>query len=152
MAALFDLINLQKQRRDTLLWKNSLRDENTKPKTNSLSIPEKIPGLARISLTGNIAISDDGLTKVISALREDVYVRAIDLQGLVKITKRSGEAILSLLEANENRIGSFLTKNVNLSENFQFFYENFFINSKEKLKNAISALSIIDVRGCETYC
>merc|ERR1711881_293172 len=50
VAALSDLINLQKTRRETMLWKRSLRDEKKAgDKQNGanavLLVPRKLPGL-----------------------------------------------------------------------------------------------------------
>lgn len=126
--ALAALIQLQKTRRENLLyntlWKFSLRDKNSLQNTSSttasnsnkkfktdseeqenykkqrLLIPNKLPGLIRVSLTANIAITDDAIINLVKILNEDVFIHALDLQSLPKLTKRSGEMIFELLNSN----------------------------------------------------
>lgn len=151
------------------LWKFSLRDKQnststfskTTPKNSKtnislqhqensqqnyqkerLFIPNKLSGLIRISLTANIAITDDAVINLTKHLNEDVFLHALDLQSLPKLTKRSGEVIFELLNSNSeisknnfNRLPN--KRNHGTSNNLNL----------QQLAN--SAISVFDIRGCD---
>ena len=126
--ALTELVNLQKTRRETLLWRRSLRDVDEIKHLKKLVVPPKSSGLLRLSLTCNVAISDESVVKLAGVLKDDVYVQSLDLQSLPKLSKRSGEAMLQVLMLNRE----LLT-----------------VKSKEA-QQARSALVVLDLRGCDS--
>ena len=176
LTAISSLIALQKTRRENLLyntlWKFSLRDKGgsssnqkvgasaskssmktTKQQKSRLLVPNKLSGLIRVSLTANIAITDDSVIGLVKVLQEDVFLHAIDLQSLPKLTKRSGEVIFELLNSNlEISEKNAHTTNPNggplrSSKSTSSIYAKNSNLNLEQLAN--SAISVFDVRGCD---
>ncbi|KAK7791066.1 hypothetical protein R5R35_007156 [Gryllus longicercus] len=72
-------------------WKQSLR--YCEPNIESM------PGLRRIILNNNVGIGDEGVKKLTDALKEDLWIRAIDLQNC-GISNTGAQNILEILDIN----------------------------------------------------
>uniref|UniRef100_A0A1B0B4Y5 Protein Cep78 homolog n=1 Tax=Glossina palpalis gambiensis TaxID=67801 RepID=A0A1B0B4Y5_9MUSC len=98
-----DMIKIQKISRYTEGWQKSLRYRDVDPDT--------IPGLRNIALSGNTQIGDDGLKCIVEVLKEDVWIKVIDMEQC-GLTDRAANMILDCLEIN-NYIIDFNVRNNN---------------------------------------
>ncbi|XP_026294380.1 centrosomal protein of 78 kDa [Frankliniella occidentalis] len=88
-------------------WKQSLRYRT--PDTDVM------PGLRRVTLNHNPLIGDAGVTEIINVLRDDLWLKALDLQN-VGLTNVGGMEIVNLLKVNKSLSVLDVHNNVHLDE------------------------------------
>uniref|UniRef100_A0A336LZW6 CSON006149 protein n=1 Tax=Culicoides sonorensis TaxID=179676 RepID=A0A336LZW6_CULSO len=89
-----NLIKFQKIVRFTKGWENTLRYRTIDPDT--------IPGLKRITMNGN-PITDEGLDFIMEVLKEDAWIKVLDLQNCV-LTDEGAKIICDCLNFNNTLI------------------------------------------------
>jgi len=92
VSALCKLLKFQKLNRYGESWKQSLRDRPVNPNI--------MPGLRRITLNHN-SIGDSGVTILIEAILDDLWLKALDLQ-YCDITISGAEMLLQLVKDNKS--------------------------------------------------
>ncbi|KAM7359965.1 protein Cep78 homolog isoform 2-T4 [Cochliomyia hominivorax] len=92
-----EMIKIQKISRYTEGWQKSLRYRDVDPDT--------IPGLRSIALSRNPQIGDEGIKLIAEVLKEDVWIKVIDMENC-GLTDRAANMILDCLEIN-NYINDF---------------------------------------------
>lgn len=93
--AISDLIKHHSIFRYSEGWKNSLRYRAIDP--------DSICGLRRISLNRNPMIGNDGLKIIVDSLKDDEWLKAIDMQGC-GLSDEGAEQIVNLLIANKQLV------------------------------------------------
>ncbi|KAK3915571.1 Centrosomal protein of 78 kDa, partial [Frankliniella fusca] len=88
-------------------WKQSLR----------YRVPDTdvMPGLRRVTLNHNPLIGDAGVIEIVNVLRDDLWLKALDLQN-VGLTNVGGVEIVNLLKANKSLSVLDVHNNVHLDE------------------------------------
>ncbi|CAD6993221.1 protein Cep78 homolog [Ceratitis capitata] len=105
-----DMIKIQKISRYTEGWQKSLRYRDVDPDT--------IPGLRSIALARNPQIGDDGVKAIVEILKEDVWVKVIDMENC-GLTDRAANLILDCLEVNNYIIDFNVRGNAGISKFLQ---------------------------------
>ncbi|XP_017476158.1 PREDICTED: protein Cep78 homolog [Rhagoletis zephyria] len=104
------MIKIQKISRYTEGWKKSLRYRDVDP--------DSIPGLRSIALARNPQIGDDGVKAIVEILKEDVWVKVIDMENC-GLTDRAANMILDCLEVNNYIIDFNVRGNAGISKFLQ---------------------------------
>ncbi|XP_018797149.1 PREDICTED: protein Cep78 homolog [Bactrocera latifrons] len=105
-----DMIKIQKISRYTEGWQKSLRYRDVDP--------DSIPGLRSIALARNPQIGDDGVKAIVEILKEDVWVKVIDMENC-GLTDRAANMILDCLEVNNYIIDFNVRGNAGISKFLQ---------------------------------
>ncbi|KAI8118353.1 Protein Cep78 like protein [Lucilia cuprina] len=92
-----EMIKIQKISRYSEGWQKSLRYREVDPET--------MPGLRSIALSRNPQIGDEGIKPIVEVLKEDVWIKVIDMENC-GLTDRAANLILDCLEIN-NYINDF---------------------------------------------
>lgn len=90
-TAVAEMLKYQKIQRYSESWKQTLRD--CEPDLDSL------PGLRRVTLNHNTDIGDDGTVHLVNVVRDDIFVKALDLQNC-GVGNTGGKAALEMLQLN----------------------------------------------------
>lgn len=77
--------------------------------------PETMPGLKSLSISNNPDILDEGLDMILTILKDDVWIKAIDMQNC-GLTDVGGRAIIECLEMNKTLIMFDIKHNDKISE------------------------------------
>lgn len=88
-------------------WKQSLRYREPNL--------EAMPGLRRLTLNGNPRLGDEAVGDLIEAIRDSLWLKALDLQHC-GLTDLVGQDIIQLLEHNKTLTVVDVRSNVNMSE------------------------------------
>ncbi|XP_065361879.1 protein Cep78 homolog [Calliphora vicina] len=102
-----DMIKIQKISRYTEGWQKSLRYRDVDPET--------IPGLRSIALSRNPQIGDEGIKPIVEVLKEDVWIKVIDMVNC-GLTDRAANLILDCLEINNYIIDFNVSGNTGISK------------------------------------
>ncbi|XP_054726432.1 protein Cep78 homolog [Anastrepha obliqua] len=105
-----DMIKIQKISRYTEGWQKSLRYRDVDP--------DSIPGLRSIALARNPQIVDDGVKAIVEILKEDVWIKVIDMENC-GLTDRAANMILDCLEVNNYIIDFNVRGNAGISKFLQ---------------------------------
>ncbi|XP_033237889.1 protein Cep78 homolog isoform X31 [Drosophila pseudoobscura] len=105
-----EMIKIQKISRFTEGWEKSLRYQT--PDMNSLL------GLRTVLLANNPNIGDKGLSCIVDVLKEDAWIRVVDMQGC-GLTDVGANDILSLLDLNTFIKEFHVRNNVGISQALQ---------------------------------
>lgn len=92
---LVDLIKKQQIRRHEECWAHSLRYRSADPNI--------MQGLRRLTLNDNTGLGDDGVADLFEVLKDDLFVKALDLQNC-GLTDRSGQLAFSTLLVNDTLV------------------------------------------------
>lgn len=103
---LVDLIKKQQFKRHEECWAHSLRSRSPNP--------DLMKGLRRLTLNDNPSLGDEGVIDLLEALKDDMYVKALDLQNC-GLTDRGVQLALSTLMVNDTLVILDLRKNVLVS-------------------------------------
>lgn len=106
--AIGDLIKFQKIVRFTKGWESTLRYRTIDP--------DVLPGLKRISMNGNL-IKDEGLYFITEILKEDVWVKVIDVQNC-GLSDEGAKMILDCLDYNSTLMMVDIQGNCGISMEF----------------------------------
>lgn len=101
-AGLVDMIKKQQFKRHEECWAHSLRWRSANPNT--------MHGLRRLTLNDNIELGDEGVADIFESLKDDLYLKAVDLQNC-GLTNRGAQLALSSLMVNDTLIVLDLRKN-----------------------------------------
>lgn len=99
---LVDLIKKQQVKRHEECWIHSLRSRPADP--------DIMHGLRRLTLNDNPILGDDGLAALLESLKDDLYLKALDLQNC-GLTNRGAELALSTLMINDTLVVLDIRKN-----------------------------------------
>ncbi|XP_037946531.1 protein Cep78 homolog isoform X2 [Teleopsis dalmanni] len=102
-----EMIKVQKISRYTEGWQQSLRYRPVDPET--------ISGLRFVNISHNPEIGDDGLQFIIEVLKEDVWIKYIEMEDC-GITDRGANSILDCLELNNYLLDFNVRGNPNISK------------------------------------
>lgn len=91
VLAVVEMLKHQKIQRYSEIWRQTLRDQE--PNLDSL------PGVHRVTLNHNINIGDVGAVHLMDVLRDDVFLKALDLQNC-GVGNTGGKAALEMLHSN----------------------------------------------------
>lgn len=103
---LVDVIKKQQYKRHEECWAHSLR--------SSTANPNIMLGLRRLTLNDNPKLGDDGVAELFEALKDDLFVKAVDLQNC-GLTDRGAEMALSMLTFNDTLVVLDMRKNALMS-------------------------------------
>lgn len=106
--AIGDLIKFQKIVRFTQGWENTLRYRTIDP--------DILPGLKRITINGN-QIKDEGLYFIMEILKEDVWIKVIDVQNC-GLSDEGAKMILDCLDYNSTLLMVDIQGNCGISMEF----------------------------------
>ncbi|XP_037297526.1 uncharacterized protein LOC115452924 [Manduca sexta] len=100
-----DLVKYQKIHRYSENWVHTLR----------YRLPEldTMAGLRRITLCGNLQLGDNGVTKLLEVLADDLWIKALDLQNC-GLTEQSSEAVLQMMQSNTTLVVLDLRHNADI--------------------------------------
>ncbi|PNF34217.1 hypothetical protein B7P43_G17515 [Cryptotermes secundus] len=104
--AVAEMLKYQKIQRYSETWKQTLR--GCDPDVDSL------PGLRRVTLNHNTDIGDDGAVHLVNAVRDDIFVKALDLQNC-GVGNTGGKAALEMLQLNVSLAVMDLRANKNIN-------------------------------------
>lgn len=105
-CSLVDVIKKQQYKRHEECWAHSLRSR--------IANPDIMHGLRRLTLNDNPELGDDGVADLLESLKDDLFVKAIDLQNC-GLTDRSAQLALSTLLINDTLIVLDVRKNALMS-------------------------------------
>lgn len=105
-AGLVDMIKKQQFKRHEECWAHSLRWRSANPNA--------MHGLRRLTLNDNTGLGDDGVAEIFESLKDDLYLKAIDLQNC-GLTDRGARLALSTLMINDTLIILDVRKNAFIS-------------------------------------
>jgi len=103
---LLDMIKKQQVKRHEECWAHSLRARTANP--------DIMHGLRRLTLNDNTGIGDDGVADLFESLKDDLYVKAVDVQNC-GITDRGAQFALSTLMINNSLVVLDVRKNATMS-------------------------------------
>lgn len=106
--AIGDLIKFQKIVRFTKAWESTLRYRTIDP--------DVLPGLKRITINGN-PIKDEGLYFITKILKEDVWIKVIDVQNC-GLSDEGAKMILDCLDYNSTLMMVDIQGNCGISMEF----------------------------------
>ncbi|VVC34654.1 Leucine-rich repeat,Leucine-rich repeat, cysteine-containing subtype,Centrosomal protein of 78kDa [Cinara cedri] len=92
---LVEIVKKQQVRRNEECWTHSLRYRSANP--------DIMHGLRRLTLNDNTGLGDDGVIDLFEVLKDDLFIKAIDLQNC-GLTDRSGRVALSMLLINDTLV------------------------------------------------
>ncbi|VVC34651.1 Leucine-rich repeat,Leucine-rich repeat, cysteine-containing subtype,Centrosomal protein of 78kDa [Cinara cedri] len=92
---LVQIVKKQQVRRNEECWTHSLRYRSANP--------DIMHGLRRLTLNDNTGLGDDGVIDLFEVLKDDLFIKAIDLQNC-GLTDRSGRVALSTLFINDTLV------------------------------------------------
>ncbi|XP_050436538.1 centrosomal protein of 78 kDa [Adelges cooleyi] len=101
-----DLIKKQQVRRHEECWVHSLRSRSANP--------DAMQGLRRLTLNNNPTLGDNGVADLLESLKDDFYVKAVDVQNC-GLTDRGAQLALSTLMVNNTLVVLDLRRNPNVS-------------------------------------
>lgn len=99
---LVNLIKKQQVKRHEECWVHSLRSRTADP--------DIMHGLRRLTLNDNPRLGDEGLAALLESLKDDLYLKAVDLQNC-GLTNRGAELALSTLMINDTLVVLDIRKN-----------------------------------------
>ncbi|XP_060836429.1 centrosomal protein of 78 kDa [Rhopalosiphum padi] len=105
-SGLLDMIKKQQVKRHEECWAHSLR--------HRIANPDIMHGLRRLTLNDNAAIGDAGIADLFESLKDDYYVKAVDLQNC-GLTDRGAQLALSTLMINDSLVVLDVRKNAAIS-------------------------------------
>lgn len=105
-SGLLDVIKKQQVKRHEECWAHSLRYR--------IANPDIMHGLRRLTLNDNTAIGDAGVADLFESLKDDLYVKAVDLQNC-GLTDRGAQLALSTLMINDSLVVLDVRKNSSIS-------------------------------------
>jgi len=105
-SGLLDMIKKQQVKRHEECWAHSLRYRSANP--------DIMHGLRRLTLNDNAAIGDAGIADLFESLKDDYYVKAVDLQNC-GLTDRGAQLALSTLMINDSLVVLDVRKNAAIS-------------------------------------
>ncbi|XP_075148341.1 protein Cep78 homolog [Haematobia irritans] len=105
-----DMVKIQKISRYTEGWQKSLRYRDVDPET--------MPGLRSLTLARNPQIGDDGIKPIVEVLKEDVWIKVIDMENC-GLTDRGANLILDCLDINNYIIDFNVRGNSGISKFLQ---------------------------------
>jgi centrosomal protein CEP78 len=105
--AVTNLIKFQKIQRFSEAWTRSLRYQNVDA--------ESFPGLRKIMLNNNPRIADDGLELLTEPLREDVWIKDIEMQNC-GIGDEGAQSIIKCLNINKTILNFNIAGNPEVPE------------------------------------
>ncbi|XP_013116352.2 protein Cep78 homolog [Stomoxys calcitrans] len=105
-----NMIKIQKITRFTDSWQNSLRYRNVDT--------DKMPGLRSLTLARNHQIGDEGLKTIVEELKENVWIKFIDMENC-GLTDRGANMILDCLEMNNDIVDFSVRNNTDMSKFMQ---------------------------------
>ncbi|XP_011290207.2 protein Cep78 homolog [Musca domestica] len=105
-----DMVKIQKISRYTEGWQKSLRYRDVDPDT--------MPGLRSLTLARNPQIGDEGIKPIVEVLKEDVWIKVIDMENC-GLTDRAANLILDCLELNNYIIDFNVRGNAGISKFLQ---------------------------------
>jgi len=105
-SGLLNVIKKQQVKRHEECWAHSLR--------HRIANPDIMHGLRRLTLNDNTAIGDAGVADLFESLKDDYYVKAVDLQNC-GLTDRGAQLALSTLMINDSLVVLDVRKNSNIS-------------------------------------
>ncbi|XP_003245035.1 centrosomal protein of 78 kDa [Acyrthosiphon pisum] len=105
-SGLLDVIKKQQVKRHEECWAHSLRYRTANP--------DIMHGLRRLTLNDNTAIGDAGVSDLFESLKDDLYVKAVDLQNC-GLTDRGAQLALSTLMINDSLVVLDVRKNAAIS-------------------------------------
>lgn len=103
---LVDVIKKQQYKRHEECWAHSLR--------SGIANPDTMHGLRRLTLNDNTGLGDDGVAELFESLKDDLFVKAVDLQNC-GLTDRAAELATSMLTFNDTLVVLDLRKNALVS-------------------------------------
>jgi centrosomal protein CEP78 len=77
--------------------------------------PETIPGLTKINLNSNIQIGDEGLQYLTEILKDDIWIKDIEMQNC-GITDEGAQSIIKCLDVNKKILNFNISGNTEISE------------------------------------
>ncbi|XP_015364585.1 PREDICTED: centrosomal protein of 78 kDa-like [Diuraphis noxia] len=101
-SGLLDVIKKQQVKRHEECWAHSLRYRTANP--------DIMHGLRRLTLNDNTSIGDAGVADLFESLKDDFYVKAVDLQNC-GLTDRGAQLALSTLMINDSLVVLDVRKN-----------------------------------------
>lgn len=101
-GGLVDLIRKQQIRRHEECWAHSLRYRSANP--------DMMSGLRRLTLNDNAGLGDDGVAELLEVLKDDLYIKAVDLQNC-GLTDRGCRLAISTLTINDTLVVLDVRKN-----------------------------------------
>ncbi|CAO1355375.1 unnamed protein product [Diamesa tonsa] len=102
-----NLIKFQKIQRFSEGWKRSLR--------YSVVDPESIPGLRKLILNSNTRIGDEGVDLLVEALKDDVWIKDVDLQNC-GMGDDGANSVIKCLNLNKTILNLNISNNPEISE------------------------------------
>lgn len=99
---LVDLIKKQQVKRHEQYWAQSLRYRSVNP--------DIMYGLRRLTLNDNMGLGDYAVAELFEVLKDDLYIKAVDLQNC-GLTDHSGRMALSTLMINDTLVVLDIRKN-----------------------------------------
>ncbi|KAL5237772.1 hypothetical protein ACI65C_005182 [Semiaphis heraclei] len=103
---LLDMIKKQQVKRHEECWAHSLRYRTANP--------DIMHGLRRLTLNDNTSIGDYGVADLFESLKDDLYVKAVDVQNC-GLTDRGAKFALSTLMINDSLVVLDVRKNAMMS-------------------------------------
>ncbi|GFG28668.1 hypothetical protein Cfor_06585 [Coptotermes formosanus] len=91
VLAVVEMLKYQKIQRYSEIWRHTLRDQEPNP--------DCLPGVRRVTLNHNINIGDRGAVHLMDVLRDDVFLKALDVQNC-GVGNTGGKAALEMLHSN----------------------------------------------------
>lgn len=107
MLCVFVCCQYQKILRFTEAWNQSLRYREVDA--------DKIPGLKYVCLNQNMDIGDEGLTALLAVLKEDEWIKSLEMQHC-GLTEAGGREIVECLEYNKTLLVFDVRNNVTISK------------------------------------
>lgn len=107
--AVANLIRFLKIQRFSEAWSKSLRYQNVDP--------ESFAGLRKISLSDNLAIGDEGVELLTEVLKEDAWIKTVELQNC-GLTDVGANHVISCLNVNKTITNFNISRNPSVSEHF----------------------------------
>ncbi|XP_015376850.1 PREDICTED: centrosomal protein of 78 kDa-like [Diuraphis noxia] len=105
-SGLLDVIKKQQVKRHEECWAHSLRYRSANP--------DIMHGLRRLTLNNNTSIGDAGLADLFESLKDDYYVKAVDLQNC-GLTDHGAQLALSTLMINNSLVVLDVRENPTIS-------------------------------------
>lgn len=106
LHGLADLIKKQQMKRHEECWAHSLRVRSPNP--------DLMQGLRRLTLNDNAELRDEGVADLLESLKDDMYVKALDIQNC-GLTDRGAQLALSTLMVNDAIVVLDIRKNASIS-------------------------------------
>ncbi|CAO1314420.1 unnamed protein product [Diamesa serratosioi] len=102
-----NLIKFQKIQRFSEGWKRSLR--------YTVIDPESIPGLRKLILNSNTRIGDEGVDLLVEVLKDDVWIKDVDLQNC-GLGDNGANSVIKCLNLNKTIMNFNISRNLEISD------------------------------------